>query len=155
MKITVTINNTIKNWEISSTETLLDALRRYGYASVHEGCREGSCGACAVILDGKLVNSCLILAARVNKRSIITSEGLGTPGHPHPIQKAYVEKGTVQCGYCVPGSILATKVLLDKNPAPDEEEIKEALDGNICRCTGYIKRFEAVKYAAGLLRKKS
>ncbi len=155
MKISLTINGKQEKWDITATQTLLDALRQNGYFSVKEGCREGTCGACTIILNGELVNSCLVLAARARQSEIITSEGLGTPARPHPIQQAFVEKGTVQCGYCVPGSILAVKVLLDKNPSPDDDEIKKALDGNICRCTGYIKRIEAVRYAAELLRKQT
>jgi len=155
MKIQLTINNKQVEWEVSPTQTLMDALRENGYFSIKDGCREGSCGTCAILMDGEVVTSCLILAPRAHKSIIITSEGLGTPARPHPIQKAYVEKGTVQCGYCVPASILATKALLDKNPHPDEQTIRKALDGNICRCTGYIKRIEAVKYAAELLQEKS
>ncbi len=155
MEITITINGERKKIHISPTEKLLDVLRRCGYKSVKKGCETGNCGACVVLLDGKLVNSCTVLAIRANNREIITVEGLGSINNPHPIQEAFAESGAVQCGYCVPGSILATKALLDRNSNPSEEEIKEALDGNLCRCTGYVKRIEAVKLAAKKMRNKN
>ena len=144
MKINFLLNGEKQAWEVAPGETLLEVLRRHGMHGVKEGCRTGDCGACTVIVNGRNVNACLILAPRADGAEITTIEGLGTPAHPHPIQQAYVEAGAVQCGYCIPGSILSTKVLLDRNPAPREEEIRKALDGNLCRCTGYITRFEAI-----------
>ncbi|MCF7935059.1 MAG: (2Fe-2S)-binding protein [Synergistales bacterium] len=128
--------------------TLLDVLRGEGFTDVHEGCREGVCGACAVVLDGRLVNSCQVLAASARGREILTAGGLGTPASPHPIQQAFVDAGAVQCGFCTPGMVLAAWCLLRENPAPTEEEIKSALDGNLCRCTGYKHILEAVQLAA-------
>jgi len=136
-------------------DLLLDVLRREGYFSVKEGCHQGSCGACVVLLDGKPVNSCLVFAARCEGHEITTIEGLGTPQNPHILQKAFVDSGAVQCGYCTPGMILSAKALLDKNFEPGEEDIKLALDGNLCRCTGYVRIINAVKKASGIMKKKS
>jgi aerobic-type carbon monoxide dehydrogenase small subunit (CoxS/CutS family) len=129
-------------------ELLLDLLRRSGHTEVKEGCREGACGSCLVLLDGVLVNSCQVLAASAGGRRITTVKGLGTIDHPHPIQEAFVEAGAVQCGFCTPGMVLATHALLERNRHPDEAEIRRALDGNLCRCTGYVKIIEAVKRAS-------
>jgi carbon-monoxide dehydrogenase small subunit len=112
------------------------------------GCGEGDCGACTVLLDGQPVNSCLVLAARVDGRQITTIEGLGTVRDPHPLQRAYSEEGAVQCGYCIPGSILSSHALLESEPQPSEGEILRALDGNLCRCTGYVKKLTAIQRAA-------
>ena len=145
MEIEVKINGVLKRFETSPGESLLNLLRREGYKSVKRGCEEGECGACSVILDGKLVKSCLIFAPQVSGHSIITLEGLSASGELHPIQQAFLEEGAVQCGFCTPGMILAAKVLLDKNPHPKDHEIKKALSGNLCRCTGYVKIIKAVK----------
>lgn len=146
--ITVTINGEKKTAYLKNPlETLLDFLRRNHYVGVKEGCRAGQCGACTVIVDGRAVNSCLYPAIRADGKQITTIEGLGKPSNLHPIQEAFLQAGAVQCGYCTPGMILSTKALLDKNPRPTEEEIKIALDGNLCRCTGYVKIIEAVKLA--------
>jgi len=153
MKITVTINSKQESWEIQPEETLLDVLRRYGYKSAKKGCETGSCGSCAIQMDGQLVNSCMVLAARANGRTLLTTEGLGTQTNPHPIHEAFVETSTVQCGYCIPGSVMAVKTLLDRTLDPDDAEIKEALDGNLCRCTGYVKRIEAVRKAADKMKR--
>jgi len=128
--------------------TLLSALRDLGYTDIKSGCEKGDCGACAVLLDGKLVNSCLVLAWQADGREILTASGLGTLERPHPIQEAFADTGAVQCGYCTPGMIMATKALLDVNPDPDEDEIREAISGNLCRCTGYAQIVEAVEEAA-------
>jgi carbon-monoxide dehydrogenase small subunit len=129
-------------------ELLLDVLRELGYTEVKEGCREGACGACVVLLDGELVNSCQVLAASAVGRQITTVKGLGTVHSPHPIQQAFIETGAVQCGFCTPGMVLAAFALLKNNPQPAAAEIRRALDGNLCRCTGYLKIIEAVKLAA-------
>jgi carbon-monoxide dehydrogenase small subunit len=148
MKINLKINDKEKTFEINPGDLLLDVLRREGYYGVKAGCYSGNCGACVVLLNNKPVNSCLILAANVNGMEITTIEGIGTLDNPHPIQKSFVEKGAVQCGYCTPGMILSTKALLEENKNPSEDEIKIALNGNLCRCTGYVKIIDAVKDAA-------
>ncbi|MFP4498000.1 MAG: (2Fe-2S)-binding protein [Vulcanimicrobiota bacterium] len=148
MKINVIINGEKKEWQVDPSESLLDVLRREGYKSVKKGCNEGNCGTCTVLIDKKAVKSCVYLAGQAHNREITTVEGLGTISEPHPIQKHFVEKGAVQCGYCIPGMILSTHALLEENSNPTEEDVKEALDGNLCRCTGYVKQVEAVMAAA-------
>jgi carbon-monoxide dehydrogenase small subunit len=154
MEIVLTINETKHKVEVSSSETLLDLVRRLGYKSVKFGCGEGACGACTVLLDGRPVNSCLVLALAADGREVVTLEHLGDSRRPHVIQEAFIEAGAIQCGFCTPGMILAAKALLDKNPKPSEGEIKEAIDGNLCRCTGYVQIIEAVQLAAKRLKKK-
>jgi len=154
MEIKVKINGQEKTLLCEPGECLLDVLRREGYYSVKEGCRQGNCGACVVLLNGHPVNSCLVFAGRCEGYEIITLEALGTPHDLHPLQKAFIEAGAVQCGYCTPGMILSSKALLRENPDPSLEEIKLALDGNLCRCTGYVKIIEAVRTAAKKMRKK-
>jgi len=123
---------------------LLDLLRDYfNLTGVKEGCGQGECGACTVIVDGQAVNSCLVLAAQIDGKEVITIEGLSQDGKLDPLQEAFVEEGAIQCGYCTPGMILSAKALLMRNPRPDLNEIKEALSGNLCRCTGYTKIFKA------------
>ena len=141
------INGAIIEIEIQPGEILLDVLRRAGYTGVKEGCREGECGACVVLLDGKPVNSCLILAIRTDSRKITTIEGIGSIQCPHRLQEIFVEEGAVQCGYCTPGILLSVKALLDSTPSPTDDQIREALDGHLCRCTGYTKIFAAIKRA--------
>lgn len=132
---------------------LIDVLRDLiGLTGTKEGCSEGECGACSVIMDGKLVNSCLVMAFQAQGSSIITIEGLGDGENLDPIQRGFLEAGAVQCGYCIPGMILAAKVLLDKNPNPTDEEIRKAISGNLCRCTGYNKIVEGIKKASLYLR---
>lgn len=133
--------------------TLLQALRDLGHTDVKNGCEKGDCGACAVELNGKVVNSCLVLAWQADGATILTDAGLGTLERPHPIQEAFADAGAVQCGYCTPGMILSAKALLDENPDPSEAEIREAISGNLCRCTGYAQIIEAVKDAAAQLRR--
>ena len=148
MKMTLKINGVTKTLEAGPGEILLDVLRREGYKGAKFGCGQGFCGACTVLLDGEPVNSCLLLAGLVEDREITTIEGVGAVDRLHPIQEAFLDAGAVQCGYCSPGFILATKALLGKNPEPAEGEIKGALDGNYCRCTGYVKIVDAVRLAA-------
>ena len=152
MDLDITINGEEMRLQFDPGETLLDLLRRHGYKSVKKGCGSGDCGACTVLLDGEVVASCILLAGQCQGRSVVTVEGIGTPTEPHEIQRAFVEVGAVQCGYCTPGMVLSAKALLDKNPEPNEEEILEALDGVKCRCTGYVKQVDAVKLAAKMLR---
>jgi aerobic-type carbon monoxide dehydrogenase small subunit (CoxS/CutS family) len=148
MKGMLHINGSQLHIFLRGDERLLDTLRDLGFTEVKEGCREGACGSCLILLDGILVNSCQVLAASAVGREITTVKGLGTYHQPHPIQEAFVETGAVQCGFCTPGMVLATFALLKNHPRPTEEQIRHALDGNLCRCTGYIKIIEAVKLAA-------
>lgn len=145
MTIHVTINGQPAELGIHPGDRLLDVLRAQGWHGVKEGCGDGNCGACVVLLNGRPVNSCLVLAARTDGCEITTIEGIGTPDKPHPIQVSYADQGAVQCGFCTPGSVLSTYALLKDNPNPSEDEIKRALDGNACRCTGYVKKLEAVR----------
>lgn len=129
--------------------TLLEVLRgQLGLTGTKEGCSQGDCGSCTVLLDGKPFLSCLVLAVEAQGREILTIEGLAQNGKLHPIQESFVQHGAVQCGFCTPGMILSAKVLLDRNPRPTEAEVKEALSGNLCRCTGYVKIVEATLAAA-------
>ena len=128
--------------------TLLEALRELGYRDVKSGCEKGDCGACAVLVEGEAIDSCLTLAWTVEGRAVTTCAGLGSAVHPHPLQEAFARLGAVQCGYCTPGLIIASESLLRRSGDPDDEEIRRALCGNLCRCTGYGKVFEAVKEAA-------
>ena len=134
---------------VQSHERLLDVLRdRLGLKGTKEGCSTGDCGICAVLMDGRLVNSCLVLAIQARNKKILTIEGVGTAEDLHPIQRAFIKWNASQCGYCIPAMILAAKELLDTKPDPTEDEIKKATSGILCRCTGYLKIFEAVKTAA-------
>ncbi len=148
MRISVNINNEYKEWEIEPGDILLDVLRREGYKGVKKGCGQGECGACAVLLNGRSVNSCMVLAADVDGMDIITIEGIGTPDNPDILQKTMVEEGAVQCGFCTPGMIISSKYMFSRIANPDEETIKKYLDGNYCRCTGYVKIIKAVKKVA-------
>lgn len=153
MRVELTLNGARASLEVEPDELLATALRRQGLTGLKRGCQDGSCGACTVLLDGQAVRSCLLFAAQVEGRQVTTIEGLGTIEEPHPLQRSFVDHGAVQCGYCVPGMILSAKALLDETPAPSRAEIGEALDGNLCRCTGYVKQLEAVEDAAGRLAK--
>ncbi len=147
--ITLTVNGRLHRLAIDPNITLLRVLRAMlGYTDVKNGCEKGDCGACAVLLNGQAVNSCLVLAGQADKAQILTASGLGTMEHPHPIQAAFADTGGVQCGYCTPGMVIATKALLDQNPHPTEPEIREALSGNLCRCTGYGQIVQAVLKAS-------
>jgi len=139
---------------VESHERLLDVLRnRLWLKGAKEGCSTGDCGICAVLMDGKLVNSCLVLAIQARNKRILTIEGIGTAENLHPLQRAFVKSNASQCGYCIPAMILAAKNLLDHNPSPTEAEIRKATSGILCRCTGYVKIFEAIKEAAQEMRK--
>ncbi len=148
MDILLTINGEERQVTAQVGETLLEVLRRLGYVGVKHGCEDGSCGVCAVLLDGQVVHSCILLAVRAEGHDITTIEGIGTYDHPHPLQAAFAASGAVQCGYCTPAMILSAKALLDRNPHPTESEIREALSGVLCRCTGYVKPVEAVLQVA-------
>jgi aerobic carbon-monoxide dehydrogenase small subunit len=134
---------------VAPNKTLADMLReQLGLTGTKKGCEMGDCGSCTVILDGKPVNSCLVLAMQASGRTVTTIEGLASEKGLHPLQEAFVEKGAIQCGFCSPGMILSGKSLLDQNPNPGEEEIRRAISGNLCRCTGYQKIVEAIKSVA-------
>ena len=160
MKLTLTINGETKTLTAAPYDTLLTVLRREGYFGVKHGCEDGSCGACAVLLDGLPVASCVMLAAQAEGRSITTIEGLSRRPGPaergvpplHPLQQAFADVGAIQCGYCTPGMIMAAKALLDHNPNPTEAEVRDALSGVLCRCTGYLKPVQAILRAAAILR---
>ena len=148
-KIKFTVNGEIRTEKVTPSTRLLDLLRDdLGLTGTKEGCGQGECGACSLIMNGQLVVSCLILAPQADGSEIITVEGIKKGNSLHKIQKSFIEAGAVQCGFCTPGMIMATKSLLDKNLSPSSKEIKRALSGNICRCTGYAKIFDAVKMAA-------
>ena len=151
-EITLTINGIEQSVQVELGESLLEVLRREGLTSVKHGCDTGDCGACAVLLDGDAVNSCMILAAAADGRSVTTVEGLEDGGRLHPLQQAMVDAGAVQCGFCTPGIVMTGVDLLTRNPDPDEDEIKSALAGNLCRCTGYVKQIDAVLAAAEEMR---
>lgn len=145
MEISVNINGEQKTFAIAPADVLLDVLRREGYTGVKCGCRAGDCGACTVIMNGKAVTSCLTMAAQADGAAITTIEGLAQPnGKLHPLQQAFLDHGAAQCGFCVPGMILSAKALLDEQPRPTEPEVREAIVGNLCRCTGYKKQVEAI-----------
>lgn len=155
IELNIKVNN--KNYKlfVASNKRLLDVLRdNLGLTGVKEGCAIGECGACTVIMNGKNVCSCMILAGQAEGSEIITIEGLeGPKGELHPLQEAFIETGAVQCGFCTPGMILSSLVLLKNNPSPTKEEIKEAISGNFCRCTGYKQIIEAVQLAAEKMRR--
>ncbi len=146
--VTLNVNGRQHRVALAPNVTLLQALRDLGYTDVKSGCEKGDCGACAVLLDGKAINSCLVLAWQAEGAEIVTDAGLGTMDNPHPIQEAFADAGAAQCGYCTPGMIISAKVLLDRNLHPTEDEIREAISGNLCRCTGYGQIIKAIQMAA-------
>ena len=151
--IEFTINRKKRKISVKPNDLLLNVLREdLGLKGTKYGCGTGECGACTVLMDGKPVLSCLILAVSMDKKNITTIEGIATDEKLHPLQQAFVETGAIQCGYCIPGMILSAKALLDKNPSPTEDEIKSAIKGNLCRCTGYVKIIESIQLAAKRMR---
>lgn len=151
--VTLTINGMRRELLVEPNVTLLDAVRdELRLTGAKEGCGTGDCGACSMIVDGRLVTSCLMLAVEADGAEVTTIEGLARDGELHPLQRAFIDRGAVQCGYCIPGMILAGKALLDANPRPTEEEIRRAIAGNLCRCTGYTKIVEAIAAAAEQLQ---
>ncbi len=152
-KIELNVNGKIHNVEIEEDMRLVDVLRdKLGLLGTKEGCGEGECGACTVIMDGETVASCLVMAFQAEGKEILTIEGLGDEENLHPIQQAFLDEGAVQCGFCIPGMVLSAKALLDKNKSPNRSEIREAISGNLCRCTGYNKIVNAVEKAANDLQ---
>jgi carbon-monoxide dehydrogenase small subunit len=149
VRIAVTVNGEPVEAEVWEGESLLYALREHmGLPGSKNACEQGECGSCSVLLDGTLVCACLVLAAQADGHEIVTVEGLGSDGALHPVQEAFATTGAVQCGFCTPGLIVATVDLLARVPEPTDDEIREALSGNLCRCTGYAKIFDAVRTAA-------
>lgn len=153
--IAFTLNGARTRVTVPANTTLVSLLRdRLGLTGTKIGCDKGECGACAVIIDGRSVNSCLVLAAQVDGREVTTIEGLEKEGKVHPIQEAFIEEGAIQCGYCTPGMVISAKTLLDGNPDPSDDEIRVGISGNLCRCTGYTKIFAAIRSAATKLEKE-
>lgn len=153
--VSTTINGDAVEFACPADETLLNSLRdRVGLTGVKEGCGTGDCGACSITLDGRLVCSCLVLGVEASGRTVTTVEGLVQDGKLHPLQEQFIENAALQCGICTPGFLIAAKVLLERNPDPTEEEIRYALAGNLCRCTGYDKIVRAVQAAGKEMRKK-
>jgi aerobic carbon-monoxide dehydrogenase small subunit len=149
MRVELTVNGERKETEVWEGESLLFALReRLGLPGSKNACEQGECGSCSVLLDGTMVCACLVLAAQADGHHVVTVEGLAQDGQLHRVQEAFAETGAVQCGFCTPGLIVATADLLERRPDPSEDEIREALSGNLCRCTGYAKIFDAVRLAA-------
>ena len=150
MRITTTVNGTVQEVDdVWPGESLLYVLReRMGLSGSKNACEQGECGSCSVYLDGTLVCACLVLAAQADGHDVTTVEGLAENGDLHPVQQAFVDAGAVQCGFCTPGLVVATADLLRRSPQPTDDEIREALSGNLCRCTGYAKIFDAVRAAA-------
>lgn len=155
IKIKLTVNERDYVVEVKPHWTLLDVIRdQIGLTGTKYGCGTGECGACTVLMDGKLAPSCLVLAAQAEGKQIVTIEGLSNGDKLHPLQKAFIEHGAIQCGYCTPGMILSAKALLDRKSNPTEEEVRYAIDGNLCRCTGYVKQVKAILAAAEEMRKQ-
>ncbi len=150
--IQLTVNGRRRSWGAAPGDSLLDVLRRGGITGVKKGCGSGDCGACTVLLNGRPVNACLVLAARAEGASIVTIEGVAEGDRLHPVQEAFLDVGAIQCGYCTPGMVLSAVGLLARNRNPSEAEIREAISGNLCRCTGYVKQVEAIQRAASRMR---
>ena len=151
--VNATINGEEQEFLADERDSLLEALReRLFLTGAKEGCNNGNCGACAVIMDGRLVNSCCVLAAEVTGADLMTVEGLAGPEKLHPLQQAFLEEAALQCGICTPGFLMSSKALLERNPNPSEHEIRFWLSGNLCRCTGYDKIIRAVQKAAAEMR---
>lgn len=147
--VTLTVNGDVQTVTTAAHKTLLTLLRDdLGLYGAKDGCGEGECGACTVLLDGQPVNACLVLAGQADGHSVLTIEGLSSEGDLHPLQRAFVRSGAVQCGFCTPGLVLAALALLQRSPNPNEAQIRQALTGNLCRCTGYAQIIEAIRQAA-------
>lgn len=152
MELQIKVNGEDKVFPISPNDRLSDALRRQGYLGVKTGCYTGDCGTCTVLLDGEPIVSCLMLAAQAQRASITTVEGMARGGRLHPLQEAFLDEGAVQCGFCIPGMLLSAQALLNRNPDPSEDEVREAFAANLCRCTGYERPVRAVLKAALRMR---
>jgi len=155
MKMELTINGECESWDVAPNETLLDALRQQGFRGAKRVCESGECGACAVIVDGRAIDSCIQLALQSDGATIITVEGLETLEALHPVQEAFTENGAIQCGFCIPGMVVTAANYLEHNQQPSEEEIRHVFVGNLCRCTGYKKPVEAVLRAARISEERA
>jgi carbon-monoxide dehydrogenase small subunit len=156
VKVELTVNGDRREADVWAGESLLFTLReQLGLPGSKNACEQGECGSCSVLLDGKLVCSCLVLTGQAEGHEIVTVEGLGGDGELHRVQEAFAETGAVQCGFCTPGLVVATAALLERSPDPSDDEIREALSGNLCRCTGYQKIFDAVRAAAAAVASDS
>jgi aerobic carbon-monoxide dehydrogenase small subunit len=153
IQLTMTINGDERTFLTPINWSLLDLLRSEGYMEVKNGCLNGDCGSCCVELNGRPVNGCLVMAAHCEGATILTAAGLGRADALHPLQQAMLDHSAAQCGFCIPGVLIAAKHLIDHNPEPSRDEIREGLAGNLCRCTGYVKIIDAVEDAAGRMRK--
>jgi carbon-monoxide dehydrogenase small subunit len=152
-QVRLTVNGTERSVAVPANTTLLTLLREhFGLTGAKRGCEMGDCGACTVLVDGKAVNACLMLATQANGRAVLTIEGLASVEGPHPLQQAFAALGAVQCGFCAPGVILSAKALLDERPTANPADIRAALAGHLCRCTGYAKMIEAVQRAGEIAR---
>lgn len=152
-EIVLNVNGLDHKVEINEDDRLIDVLRNdLKLTGTKEGCGEGECGACTVIIDGVTVNSCMVMAFQAEDKKIITIEGLEIDNGIHPIQQAFLDEGAVQCGFCIPGMVLSAKAVLDKNPTPTREEIRESISGNLCRCTGYNKIVDSIERASKVLK---
>jgi carbon-monoxide dehydrogenase small subunit len=150
VRISLTVNGVLREADLRGGESLLTALRdTLELPGSKNACEQGECGSCSVLIDGELVCACLVLAAQADGHEVVTVEGLAANGEPHAVQRAFVEAGAVQCGFCTPGLVVAAADLLERVPSPSDDEIREALSGNLCRCTGYGRILEAVRSAAG------
>ena len=155
VNIELNINSQLYQLEVMPDSLLVDILRdSLGLMGTKKGCGIGECGSCTVLLDGKPVNSCLMLTLKASGKKIITIEGIGSRDEPDPVQKAFVEQGAIQCGYCTPGLVLTAKAFLAENPNPDSYQIKQAIKGHLCRCTGYVQVVDAINAAAALCSNK-
>lgn len=148
MNMKVTVNGQKLEWTVRANETLLDALRRDGFTGAKRVCESGECGACAVIVDGRALDSCIYLAAQAADANVVTVEGLQKDEELHPVQEAFTENGSIQCGFCIPGMVVTAANFLEEDPNPTEEDVRHVFVGNLCRCTGYKKPIEAVLRAA-------
>jgi carbon-monoxide dehydrogenase small subunit len=148
LRIDLTVNGESQAWEVAVNESLLNALRRHGFTGAKRVCESGECGACAVIMDGSAVDSCILLAVQAADCELVTVEGLQSEDSLHPVQDAFTRNGAIQCGFCIPGMVVTAANYLSQNPDPTEEEIRHVFVGNLCRCTGYKKPIEAVIRAA-------
>ena len=154
IEITLQLNGEPRRFLVATEETLLHVIREQaGLTGAKKGCDLGECGACTVIMNGRAVNSCCVFAVQADGAEVETIEGIGTTENPHPLQQAFVDAGAIQCGFCTPGMIMAAKALLDRNPHPTREEVRQAMSGNLCRCTGYEKIEKAIMMAADVIMK--
>ena len=148
-RIRLTVNGKAYTLDVESNQTLVEVLReQMGLTGTKVGCGVGDCGSCTVLMNGKAVNSCLVLAGEADGKEVLTIEGVSTEESVHPIQQAFIDQGAVQCGFCTPGMVLSAKALLDQNPKPSESQIRTAISGNLCRCTGYQKIIRAIQDAS-------